>query len=181
MRLGSCSCRLSLDVRIAAFAATMVWVICLAVSKVVSSFSALLMRGLQTSLLAWSFGVAELTVFGRASLQNISLKGVQAIAGNRCHLLLLQKVPGETLPVLPSLASRSNSMIQCLVCCALWILPFLLNCALESRIGTLSVGRHDVLNTHTCKPASFFDTVRTPSHLLWLRSSCLFPWLYLKV
>ena len=41
----------SLNARIAVFAAAMVWV-CLAVSKVVSSFSAL-MRWLQTSLLAW--------------------------------------------------------------------------------------------------------------------------------
>ena len=49
MRLSSCSCRLSLDVRIASFVVAMVSV-CLAVSKVVSSFSAL-MRWLQTSLL----------------------------------------------------------------------------------------------------------------------------------
>ena len=47
MRLSSCSCRLSLDVRFAVFAAAMVWVY-LAVSKVVSSFSAL-MIWLQTS------------------------------------------------------------------------------------------------------------------------------------
>ena len=41
MRLSSCSCGLSLDVRIAAFAAAVVCV-CLAFSKVVSSFSALM-------------------------------------------------------------------------------------------------------------------------------------------
>ena len=50
-RLNSCSCRQSLDVRIADFVAAMVWV-CLAISKAVSSFSAL-MRWLQTSLLVW--------------------------------------------------------------------------------------------------------------------------------
>ena len=50
IRLSSCSCRLSLVVRIAAFAA-MVWV-CLAVSKVVSSFRAL-MRWQKSFLLAW--------------------------------------------------------------------------------------------------------------------------------
>ena len=37
MRLSSCSCRLLLDVRIAAFTGAMVWE-CLADSKVVSSF-----------------------------------------------------------------------------------------------------------------------------------------------
>ena len=51
MRLSSCSSRLSLDVRIAAFAAAMGWV-CLAVSKDVSSSSAL-MRWLQTCFLAF--------------------------------------------------------------------------------------------------------------------------------
>ena len=48
-------------------------------------------------------------------VQSIPLEGVQALAGNRRRVLLLRKVLGETLPVLPSLADQI--MIQCLVLC----------------------------------------------------------------
>ena len=84
MRLSSCSYRQPLDVRIADVAVAMVWE-CLAVSKVVSSIRAL-MRWLQTSFMLGD-----------------SLEDGQAPANNRRHLLLLQKVMGETLPALPSL------------------------------------------------------------------------------
>ena len=80
MCLSSCTCRLTLGVRIPAFAAAMVWESIVAVSKFVSSFSER-MRGF---LLAWCFSVAEWPVFGRASPE-CSLEGVQVLAGNLCH------------------------------------------------------------------------------------------------
>ena len=44
----------------------------------------------------------------------MTLEDVQGLAGGR-RLSLLQKLQGETLPVLPSLVEQS--MIQCLVLC----------------------------------------------------------------
>ena len=48
-------------------------------------------------------------------VQIISLEGVQALAGNRRRQSLFQEVPGQTLPVFPSLVDES--MTQCLVLC----------------------------------------------------------------
>ena len=75
------------------------------------------MRGLQTSLLAWCFVAAELTVFLVQPVPNISLEGVPALAGSHGRIALFHEVLGETRPVLPSLVDQS--MIQCL--------PFLLS------------------------------------------------------
>ena len=69
MRLSSSSCRLSLDVRITAFDVAMV-LACLAVSKVVSIYSAL-MRWLHTSRLA-----GESLVFVYRRDVHLSGKGV---------------------------------------------------------------------------------------------------------
>ena len=66
--------QVTLDVRIATFAIGKVWV-CLAVSKVVSSFREL-MRWMQTPLLARCSGVAESTVFSRVNPKYCS---------GRCH------------------------------------------------------------------------------------------------
>ena len=56
---------------VAAFAAGCHGLDMLRYLKVVASFSAV-MRWLQTSFLAWWFGVAELTVFGRASPEYVT-------------------------------------------------------------------------------------------------------------
>ena len=71
-------------------------------------------------------------------VQNISLEGVQALVGSRCHLSLLQKVLGETLPALPSLLDES--MIPCLVLCVVDTAILVLLSAGERNMH--SVGRY---------------------------------------
>ena len=68
------------------FAAAVVWV-CLVVSNVVSSFSTV----------------------------QISMFGVQALSDNRRRILFLKKGLGDSLPALPSLASRSRQ-VRCRYC-----------------------------------------------------------------
>ena len=75
---------------------------------------------------------------GGISSFHVHRKGVQAQAGNRRRLSLLQKVLGETFPALPSLLDQS--MIQCLVLCIVDTVVLVVLSAGEQNV--LPVGRH---------------------------------------
>ena len=74
-----------------------------------------------------------------------------ALASNRRRLSLLQKVPGETLPALPSLVDQS--MIQHLVLCAVDTAILAVLSAVEQNMH--SVGSHVLpLEVLQCCPIS---------------------------
>ena len=144
MRLSSCVKRLSLDVRSAAIAAAMVWG-CLADSKVVSYFSA---------LMRWIHIFPSLTIGDSAlrnwlclvePVQNISVEGVQAQAGSISVVYRFAKKCWEN----------------------------------SSCIAYFCRSKHDsMFGVVPCRQA--FKCC-APSHLLGLRSSCLFPWFHLRM